>query len=323
MSVIDTGVLPASRRPKNKDGEPSLSPEQPYGPWLCRGEKVSVFYDCLKPNIFPEHHHKQAELFLTFDAAQAEITWRGKAGLVRTQTMNAHQFCLIPPNVPHTCAWKIEASVVVVYIEDRLLKEHVKMPLDTVIVNDFQPLTRLDTCLWSLGVIFRELCRNPDTAPASFIEGIGTALVSRTLEQYFRAGRHSTRQPRLSRGALRQMMEYIDANISGTITVSDLARHGALGVYHFSKLLKGSTGTSPRQFLLKYRVEKALELLRTGEFRLAEAAYAVGFCDQSHLHRHCQKFFGFPPRSVMRAAKFADSLLKKPETSKIFEAALG
>ena len=300
-----------------------LSLEHPYGSWLCRGEKVSVYYDCLKPNFLPEHDHKQAELFLTFDAAQAEITWRGKARRMNSHIVGAHQFCLIPPNVPHTLAWKNEADVVIIHIEDRLLKEHVKVPLDTVIVNDFQPLTQLDACLWSLGAIFRDLCRKPAIAPASFIEGIGTALASRTLEQHFRADPGMTTQSKLSGSAMRQMLEYIDANIQGTITVLDLARNAALGVDHFAKLLKGTTGTSPLQFLLKYRVQKALELLRTGEFRVAEAAYEVGFYDQSHLNRHCQKFFGFSPRSALKAAMISDSSSKKPETSKIFAAALG
>jgi AraC family transcriptional regulator len=105
--------------------------------------------------------------------------------------------------------------------------------------------------------------------------------------------------------------------------VTDLARHAALGVDRFAKLLKSATGMSPRQFLLKYRVGKALELLRTGEFRVAEAAYEVGFYDQSHLSWHCQKFFGFPPKSAAMTALISDSSSKKPETSKILATELG
>ncbi|HTB79585.1 MAG TPA: AraC family transcriptional regulator [Opitutaceae bacterium] len=321
MNVDHQEVPPDSRRIRPQNYQPS--PEQHFGTRLCLGDKVSVYYDCLKPVLFPEHSHKHAELLLTFDSAQAEITWQGKGGRANARTVAAHQFCLIPPNTPHSCDWRNKADVVVVYFEDRLLKEHVTVPLDTVIVADFQPLARRDACLWSLEAIFRHLCHRPAASPPSFIEGIGTALASRILEQHFQPGRATATRPGLSARAMRETLEYIDANMREPITVPDLARNAALGVDQFAKLLKGSTGTSPLQFLLKHRVEKALELLRTREFRVAEAAYEVGFYDQSHLNRHCQKFFGFTPRSVIKAARISGSSSKNPETSKIFAAALG
>jgi AraC family transcriptional regulator len=214
----------------------------------------------------------------------------------------------VPPRLAHACEWKYEAEIALVYLGEGLLKEHGAGGLATVIGGDFQRLARLDACLWSLGEIFRGLCRGAARPPVSFIEGIGTALASRTLEQHFRARRNAARAlPRLSDRGLRRMMEYTDAHLSEPIAVADLARHVAFSVDHFARLLKNTTGLSPLQFLLKRRVEKALELLRTGQFRVAEAACEVGFYDQSHLDRHCRKFFGFPPKVAMRAAAMARS----------------
>jgi len=317
-------ILSNQSEANNRGGHQFSLTEEPFGPWLCQSEKVSVFYARQKPTLWPEHYHRQAELFLTFDGACAEITsWWGKSGRIKKQSVGANQLCLIPPNLPHKCEWKNEADVVAIYIEETLLKEYANSTFRTVVVEDFKVLSKLDACLWSMGGMFRDLCRTTAIQSASFIEGIGTALASRTLEQHFRVGRRVTTQPRLSGNALRQMLEYIDAHIRDTITVPDLARHAALGVDRFAKLLKSATGMSPRQFLLKYRVGKALELLRTGEFRVAEAAYEVGFYDQSHLSWHCQKFFGFSPRSAVITALISDSSSKKPETSKILAAALG
>jgi AraC family transcriptional regulator len=187
-------------------------------------------------------------------------------------------------------------------MEERLLREHVNGPFRSVVVDDFHVLTRADALLWSIGGMFRSLCLMAAIQPASFIEGMGTALAARTLEQHFR-GDHPCVTPlqKLPGASLLRMVEYIHAHMRDAITVSDLAKDAALSVNHFARLVRNTTGWSPLQFLLKCRVEKALALLRTGEFRVAEAAYEVGFYDQSHLDRHCRKFFGFSPKSAIKA----------------------
>jgi AraC-like DNA-binding protein len=46
-------------------------------------------------------------------------------------------------------------------------------------------------------------------------------------------------------------------------------------------------------------VRKAKELLTTGKFTISEAAYHVGFVDQSHLTRHFKRVFGLPPKRLL------------------------
>jgi AraC family transcriptional regulator len=153
-----------------------------------------------------------------------------------------------------------------------------------------------------LGTIFHDLCHRPELPSASFIESVGTALASRTLELHFHANRRELRRkPGIPEETLNSMVKFIDAHVQESITVAQLARHAAMGVDHFARLLKNTTGISPLQFLIKCRVEKALELLRTGKFRVGEVACQVGFCDQSHLDRHCRKIFGCAPKTAITA----------------------
>jgi len=311
MSVSYAGSS-ATRFPRKSPRLPSM--EQHYGKWLCRGENVSVHYARLSPDSWPEHSHRQAELLLTFDDAEAQITWWDDAG-ERESAIGAHQFCVIPPHLPHACEWSTEADAVVVYLDEEFLHEHLPEPLGGVIVGDFQPLSRLDACLWSLGAIFKDLCGKEDFPPASFIEGVGVALAARTLEQHFQKKARKVEAPaKLPADAMRRLADYIDAHAKENITVEDLAGHLGMSVRHFRRLFSGATGTPPLQFVLKHRVQKALELLRTGEFRVAEAAYEMGFCDQSHFDRQCRKFFGLAPKQAMRTA---ESSTKMSETSKI------
>lgn len=297
-------ALPNSHHPvgiKESERLPILPVGATVWPWLCQGKNVSVYYTSLKPTCWPEHRHEQTELLLTFDGASAEITWEERSGQIAKCSLGAHQFCLIPPNVPHSCEWKSKADIVAIYIEERLLREHINGPFHSVIIDDFQALTYADAFLWSIGGMFRSLCHIAAIQPASFIEGMGTALAARTLEQHFNGDHPGViTLPKLPGASLLRMVTYIQANMHDAISVADLAKDAALSVDHFARLVKNTTGWSPLQFLLKCRVEKALELLRTGEFRVAEAAYEVGFCDQSHLDRHCRKFFGVSPKSAMK-----------------------
>jgi AraC family transcriptional regulator len=316
MNAICIDLIPTKSGAKIRNGLRASVTMQPFGPWLCHGEEVSVYYTRLKPNCWPEHSHRHAELLLTFDSAEGEITWRKYEGCARRQVLGPHQFCLIPPNMAHSCEWKREADVVVVFFGEGLLKTQVRQPLGSVVVGDFRPLTRLDASLWSLGAIFHDLCHKTDRPEATFIEGIGAALASRTLELHFHANKRNLRtQPKLPDRTLHRVVTYIETHLQETIAVADLARHASMGVDSFARLLKNTTGISPLQFLLKCRVEKALELLRTGKFRVGEVACEVGFYDQSHLDRQCRKFFGCAPKTAIGG--FArDSSLKIPETSK-------
>jgi AraC family transcriptional regulator len=69
---------------------------------------------------------------------------------------------------------------------------------------------------------------------------------------------------------------------------------------HFGRLFKESTGQSPHRYVVEARVRKAKELLTTGKFTISEAAYHVGFVDQSHLIRHLTKIFGLPPKKLLK-----------------------
>ncbi len=300
MNAVCIDFVPNRSDIKEQDAQWRGVTIQPFGSWLCHGDEVSVCYTRLKPNSWPEHNHRHAELLLTFDSAQVEIMWRCGENCPKRQLVEANQFCLIPSNVSHSFDWKREANIVVVFFEESLLKWRVRKSVNGVLVGDFRPLTRLDACLWSLGAIFYDLCHKEERPSASFIEGIGTALASRTLELHFRATQGNiVRCEGLPDHVLTRVASYVDSHLQDGITVVDMARNAALSTDHFARLLKITTGSSPLQFLLRCRVEKALELLRTGKYRVGEAAFEVGFCDQSHLDRHCRKFFGFSPKTVV------------------------
>src|SRR5208337_636523 len=68
---------------------------------------------------------------------------------------------------------------------------------------------------------------------------------------------------------LQRVFSHIRENIARDLSVSELAQVVGMSQYYFSKLFKMSTGTTPHQYLMRQRVERAQSLLRDGSHALS------------------------------------------------------
>jgi AraC family transcriptional regulator len=95
---------------------------------------------------------------------------------------------------------------------------------------------------------------------------------------------------------VRRLREHIDANIDQRISVEALAQLANLSVCYFVRAFKQSVGLTPHDYLIRRRVERAMELLSETELSLSEIALAAGFADQSHCARRFRQHVGMSPR---------------------------
>jgi transcriptional regulator GlxA family with amidase domain len=87
--------------------------------------------------------------------------------------------------------------------------------------------------------------------------------------------------------------------LADKITLDDLAEHAALDKFHPVRAFRSEVGLPPYEYLTHLRVSRARELLRRGVL-VAAAAQAVGFCDESQLHRHFRRIVGVAPGAYAR-----------------------
>ncbi len=99
---------------------------------------------------------------------------------------------------------------------------------------------------------------------------------------------------------------YIMKNYRSNITLSDLSGIGCISPYHLQRLFLESYGSSPHEFMIKLRIQKALELLKGG-LSSAETAFETGFADQSHFSRHFKKNIGVSPGRYAKSNLTADA----------------
>jgi len=104
---------------------------------------------------------------------------------------------------------------------------------------------------------------------------------------------------------LRRVKDFIDAQISNEITISDLAAMAGLSQYHFIRAFKDSVGLPPYQYVLSERTHRARGLLSKPDLSLGDVALAVGFSDASQLNRVFRKFVGVTPTAYRRDQPWA------------------
>jgi AraC family transcriptional regulator len=93
----------------------------------------------------------------------------------------------------------------------------------------------------------------------------------------------------------RRAKDYLDANLDGDVSVTMLAEACGLSSTHFSRAFHRTTGTSPHQWLLRRRIDKARRLLRDPDAPLADVALNCGFANQSHFTRVFTRLIGVSP----------------------------
>lgn len=95
---------------------------------------------------------------------------------------------------------------------------------------------------------------------------------------------------------LRRVLEYIEANLSADIGITELAEVAAISTAHFSRVFAHATGTPPYAYVVARRIEHAKRLLANPELPLSAVAASCGFNTEAHFSRMFTREVGVTPR---------------------------
>lgn len=104
-----------------------------------------------------------------------------------------------------------------------------------------------------------------------------------------------TRQHRLSRERADRVMEILRANLAEPPTLEQMGREVGCSHYHLSRIFSTETGQTIPQYLRQLRMQRAAELLRTGQCNVTEAALEVGYSSLSHFSSAFHDAYGCCP----------------------------
>lgn len=83
-------------------------------------------------------------------------------------------------------------------------------------------------------------------------------------------------------------------------SVNDLAASMGMSYSSLYAKLKALTEHTPQQLMMAFRMKKADEFLRSGNFSVGEVAYKVGSSSPTTFSREFKKYFGYPPSNVIK-----------------------
>jgi AraC family transcriptional regulator len=135
-----------------------------------------------------------------------------------------------------------------------------------------------------------------------YAESLGNVLAVHLLRYYtVPASKPVAFTGGLSAIKLRQVTEFIADNYSRDLRLAELAHVAGMSSFHFAREFKRSTGTTPHQYLIKFRVERAKALLARHDLPLIEVGLQAGFSHQSHFTRLFRRVTGTTPNAYRLA----------------------
>lgn len=202
------------------------------------------------------------------------------------QPVEEGAMCLLLPNGPDIrhYRWRPEGTRQVKFEPDiQLMCEQGWLDERFANVSLRQDLNFYDSQLSSLLRCMVHEIANGSPTGKLYAESLSVGVVHRLIETHGAQLNVRPERGKLTESQLRRVKSLIHDSLCEDLSVQELAAASGLSKPHFTRLFKNSVGLAPHRYVMKVRLERAYELLRTTDLPLAEVASATGFASQSHL----------------------------------------
>jgi AraC family transcriptional regulator len=135
-------------------------------------------------------------------------------------------------------------------------------------------------------------------------ETLALGLVARLIQNHAGAspsGLAPALREGLDRRRLARVLDYIEANLEGDLTVARLASVACLSQFHFTRAFKAAVGQSPHRLVSARRLKRAKELLCDADRALVDIALALRFSCQANFTRAFRRATGQTPAQYRRS----------------------
>jgi AraC family transcriptional regulator len=126
---------------------------------------------------------------------------------------------------------------------------------------------------------------------------LGEQLILRILSHLFSSDADSTlrREQDVSVQKISLAKEVIQQRFNERLPLESIAGLCGITVRHLCRMFRSQTGMTPHEYIIKCRVDRAIELIRMGSMSFADIADIVGFFDQAHMSATFRRETGRSP----------------------------
>lgn len=135
------------------------------------------------------------------------------------------------------------------------------------------------------------------TAGNLLVEALAGSLAARLVQKHITAPTAQVLPPRegLDRRRLLRVLDYIEMNLEGDLTIDRMASIACLSRHHFARSFKQAVGQSPHRYVSAKRLERAKALLISSDRSLVDIALSLGFSCQANFARAFRQMTGQTP----------------------------
>jgi len=255
----------------------------------------------LRPGELPAHSHREHVVLLSLtDGCKGELITSSGIGMRGTQTRG--NVCVLPAGLEHEVALEGNSENLALYIDPRLINKAASGAELSGNVEIVERYTRRDNVINSVGMALLGELESEGLSGRLYAESLGNILAVHLLRYYsVSTSRKVTFTGGLSAKKLREVTEFISDNYNRDLKLAELAHVAGMSNFHFAREFKRTTGTTPHQYLIKFRVERAKALLVKNELPLIEVGLQTGFSHQSHFTRLFRRVTGITPNAYRLA----------------------
>ena len=258
-----------------------------------------AFDRIMQPGKTQEIVTPQYSVLIFTETPELVISRRNIAGQIQQEEIQVADVVIIPANATHQVQWETPGAWIMLGFEPKIFERALYETVDLDNIEIGTHFAQADPLIHQLGLQLKKEVETGGLGGRLYADAIANLMAVHLFKNY------ATTTPQIKNYTdglpiykLKQVKEYIEANLERSLSLDELAQVATMSAGYFSRLFKQSTGYTPHQYLIRRRVKRAKELLRQRQLSIAEVAYRVGFANQGHLNYHFKRCTGVTPKAM-------------------------
>jgi AraC family transcriptional regulator len=149
------------------------------------------------------------------------------------------------------------------------------------------------------------------SAGGLLVESLASSIAARLVQKHARTTSAQSypllKTEGLDRRRLFRVLDYIEANLEGDLSIDRIASIACLSRFHFARAFRQAVGQPPHRYVSSRRLERAKALLIRDDRSLVDIALSLSFSSQANFTRAFRQATGQAPGQYRQTAGFRRS----------------
>jgi YesN/AraC family two-component response regulator len=186
-------------------------------------------------------------------------------------------------NMPILYTWKKNLLSIIIFVPEIVEREESFPVMKERIVS----VLKYEGASFSLGI--GEIFQNFKSIKASYY----SALLQVTEPE--KQGAEASEEIWEKSEEINRICDYLEKNYEKKLTLDSIAAKAGFSKFYINRLFKQYKGTTVMDYLIQYRISKAKELLKDGEYTVKQISSMVGYSEPNYFTCTFKKIEGISP----------------------------